>query len=125
MKILHRENLDTEGYTQVILQFRNTPDLSTKTSPAEIVFGRVLRDVLPIRPLMQIHDHDSVKPEWRSPWKHREDTLKSRSIKQIDTLSERCHQTEQLLIGDTRRVQNQTKRNPRLWDKLGTVVEST
>ena len=73
---------------------------------------------------MQLHDHDSVKPEWKHLWKHRENTLKPRSTKQLDTLSERCHQMDQLLVGDTCRVQNQTGRYPRRWDKLGTVIES-
>jgi len=129
MKRLLRNNIapngsvDTESFTRAILQFRNTPDPSTGTSPAEVLFGRTLRDVLPIRPPMQMHDQDSVKPSWKHLWRSREDALRLRATKQMDSLTEKSRLAEPLRVGDLCRIQNQAGRYPRRWDKLGTVVE--
>jgi len=128
MKRLLRNNIapngsvDTESFTRAILQFRNTPDPSTGTSPAEVLFGRTLRDVLPIRPPMQM-DQDSVKPSWKHLWRSREDALRLRATKQMDSLTEKSRLAEPLRVGDLCRIQNQAGRYPRRWDKLGTVVE--
>ena len=129
MKRLLRDNvapngsIDTESYTRAILQFRNTPDPSTGTSPSEVIFGRTLRDVLPIRPPMQLHNHDSVKPSWKHLWSSREEELRQRSAKQMNVLSEKSRPIDPLNLGDVCRIQNQSGRYPRRWDKLGTVVE--
>ena len=129
MKRLLRDNvasngsIDTESYTRAILQFRNTPDPSTGTSPSEVIFGRTLRDVLPIRPPMQLHNHDSVRPSWKHLWSSREEELRQRSAKQMDILSDKSHSIYPLNVGDVCRIQNQTGRYPRRWDKLGTIVE--
>ena len=129
MKRLLRDNVapngsvDTESFTRAILQFRNTPDPSTGTSPAEVIFGRALRDMLPIRPPMQIHNHDSVKPSWQRLWKSREDELRIRSAKQMETLTGKSRPLDPLCLGEICRIQNQNGRHPRRWDKLGTVIE--
>ncbi|XP_066933557.1 uncharacterized protein [Clytia hemisphaerica] len=116
-------NIDTESFTRAILQFRNTPDPSTGTSPAEVIFGRPLRDVLPVKPPTQLRTHDSVKPSWKHLWRLREEELLNRSAKQMDTLTERTRPLDPLHIGDTCRIQNQTGRYPRQWHKLGMIVE--
>ena len=46
---VHRGRIDEEEWTRRVLQQRNTPGTSGR-SPAEIVFGRPLRDDLPIHP---------------------------------------------------------------------------
>ena len=110
--------LCSDNFTRAILQFWNTLDPSTKSSSAEIVFGRPLRDALPIQPPMQLHDFDSVKPSW----KKREETLKSRAYKQLVSLSLKSHQLDPLEIGDTCKVQNQTGRFPKNGTKLALVL---
>jgi len=79
--------IDSESYTRAILQFRNTPDPSSKLYRLTSYFGRPLRDVLPIKPPMQSFHCDIVKQLWRNLWKSREETLRMRSTKQLDTLS--------------------------------------
>mgnify|MGYP003334138174 CR=1 FL=1 len=53
MKRLIRENtcgdgsLDNNRFLQALMQYRNTPDRDTGLSPAQVIFGRNLRDFLP------------------------------------------------------------------------------
>jgi len=39
--------LNTNNFIQALLSHRNNPDPATKVSPAQIVFGREIRDVIP------------------------------------------------------------------------------
>ena len=44
----HQGNLDLDAFQRAILAFRNTPDAETKLSPARCIFGRPIRDFIPI-----------------------------------------------------------------------------
>ena len=43
-------NLDSDAFQRAILQYRNTPDPATRMSPAMCVFGRPVKDLIPILP---------------------------------------------------------------------------
>ena len=43
-------DLDTDAQQRAVLQYRNTPDPDTKISPAMCVFGRMIRDFIPVIP---------------------------------------------------------------------------
>lgn len=64
---------DTEAFTRAILQFYNTLDPDNGISPAEIIFGRPLRDALPIKPRSQNYDNSYVSPLWKELWNEHED----------------------------------------------------
>ena len=42
--------LEVAKFQRAVLQYRNTPDQDTKMSPAMIVFGRCVRDLIPVLP---------------------------------------------------------------------------
>ena len=42
--------LDTEKFMRAMLQYRNNPNPDTKLSPAQTVFGRQIRDFVPVLP---------------------------------------------------------------------------
>ena len=50
--------LDNVAVTRAILQYRNTPDRDIGMSPAQLLYGRQLRDFLPGKP------QDYVRPKW-------------------------------------------------------------
>ena len=114
--------VDSEAFTQAILQFRNTPDPDNGMSPAEIIFSRKLRDTLPVKPNSQVFGNINIRPVWREIWRKREDTLKTRFAKQVETL-EKTRVLFPLQVGDTCRIQNQTGHFPRKWDRTGRVVQ--
>ncbi|KAK3875648.1 hypothetical protein Pcinc_019502 [Petrolisthes cinctipes] len=77
---------DTEAVAAGLLQYRNTPDPQTGMSPAQIVFSRNLRDLLPIAPEKQIFTNPMVHPVWRQTWEKQEEALRLRFAKQVDDL---------------------------------------
>ena len=116
--------LDTESYVRAILQFRNTPDPDSGLSPAQVLFGRQLRDILPFKPRAQVFDNDLIRPLWRDIWCQRENALRTRFGKQIDALAARSRPLPSLAVGDVCRVQNQTGRHPNKWDRTGEIVQA-
>ena len=43
-------SLDTDKLLAALLNFHNTPDRDTGLSPAQVIFGRKIKDYLPIKP---------------------------------------------------------------------------
>ena len=101
-----------------MLQYRNTPDRDTGLSPAMCVFGRPIRDFIPIPP-------GRYKPHatWQETLHAREEALRNRHMKMAERLAEHTKCLPPLSVGDHVRIQNQTGPHPLKWDKTGTVVE--
>ena len=53
--------INIDAFQEAILRYRNTPDPTTKLSPAMCVFGRPIKDLIPVLP-GKYHPH----PTWRN-----------------------------------------------------------
>ena len=111
-------SLDTEKFQKAILAYRNTVDPETKASPAMILFGRPIRDAIPI-PLGRYCPH----PTWKELMAHRERALAKRHCREREKWSEHTHQLPPLCVGDSVFIQNLTGNHPKRWERTGKVVE--
>ncbi|CAC5375240.1 unnamed protein product [Mytilus coruscus] len=82
------------------------------------VFGRPIRDFIPILP-GRYKPHDT----WRDTLSKREEALRHRHMKVAEKLSEHTKQLPPLTIRDHVRIQNQIGANLLKWDKTGQVIE--
>ena len=101
-----------------MLIYRNTPDHTTKLSPAQCVFGRPIKDLIHILP-GRYQPHGT----WHDTLDARETALRNRHMRSAEKLCEHTRRLPPLAVGDTVRIQNQTGNHPLKWDKTGRVVE--
>ena len=124
MKRLCRENtnqdgsLDNDKFLRAVMTYRNTPDRDTKRSPAQVIFGRNLKDFLPA-PLKRYQP----QPQWVLLREDRENALRKRALRNTESLKIGTKQLEKLEVHDTVQIQNQVGNHPSRWDITGTVVE--
>ena len=118
-------SLNTENFLRAILIKRNTPDPTIKLSPAEIVFGRKLRDTLPrIDKSVNVFFNPQFRPEWRDAWQQKELALRQRYQGCQERLHKHSKSLPKLEEGDRVIIQNQRGAKPTKWDRTGTVVEA-
>ena len=124
MKRLLRENtdgygkLDNEKFTRAILQYRNTPLQSTGISPAMALFGRQIRDFLPVS-----RDHFKPSPQWINKMREREEKMTKARDVAGKKWAEHSRPLAELSVGDLVSVQNLLGNHPLRWDRTGMVVE--
>ena len=101
-------DIDIPKFQRAMLQYRNTPASLDKHSPAEIVFGRQIRDFIPVK--MGKYMPCST---WIETARDREIAFKQRHAKEVELLSEHTRSLPQLKVGDHVRIQNQLGNKPR------------
>ena len=124
MKRLIRENTNSDGclnndrFLRAVMQYRNTPDRDTGFSPAQVIFGRNLRDFLP-----SPQTRYRVQKDWVLLREDREKALAKRAVSNMERLSVGTRELPPLSVGDSVLVQNQMGNHPSKWDITGVVVE--
>ena len=111
-------SIDVDKFQRAMLVYRNSIDPESKASPALIVFGRPIRDAIPI-PLGRYCPH----PTWRETLAYREQALAKRHSREHEKWDQHTRSLPPLKIGNHVYLQNLTGNHPKRWDRTGIVVE--
>ena len=111
-------DLDTDTFGRAMLEYRNTPNPETRLSPAQVVFGRNVRDFIPVLPYKY-----EPRQEWSLLQEDRERAFARKLYNDGTKLAMGTRKMSPLSVGDKVLVQNQTGRAPNKWDKSGVIVE--
>ena len=100
-------NLNTDRIARALLAYRNTPSKDLGVSPVQILYGRILRDHLPIpgECLLQ-------RKEWIMMKADREKALSVKYGRIHEELSRGGHSILPLEVGSIVQVQNQRGNHP-------------
>ena len=112
---------DWDKVMRAVMQHRNTPLNDINLSPAQIVFGRPIRDFLPVKPGL-------YRPAdvWMDNAEKRELALKKRLYKGLERWSEHTRSQPALHPGQNVYIQNQRGlgKAGKRWDRSGVVLEN-
>ena len=111
-------NLNTDKVGRALLTYRNTPCKETGLSPAQMLYGRQLKDHLP-----GIGGEYRQRREWIMLKKDREKALAHRYGKVEEKLRGRSRMLIELEVGDLVQIQNQKGNEPLKWDRSGVIIE--
>ena len=115
--------LDSDRFLRALLQLRNTPDPDCDLSPAQILFGRPIRDSLSFVNRLEKFSNPHIRPMWREAWASKEEALRTRFTKSAEKLNQHAKPLQPLGVGDRCFVQNQVGNYRTKWDRTGSVVE--
>ena len=101
----------------------HTPDPDCNISPAEVVFGRPIRDAFFFINRQAKFTNPPVWPSWCEAWEKREVAMQVRFSRTSELLNAHAHWLPPLVIGYRVFVQNQHGQHPNKWDQSGIVME--
>ena len=116
-------SLDNDGLLRAMLQLRNTPDPDCNVSPAEVIFGRPIRDAFSFVNRCTKFENPSIRPMWREAWSAKENAMRARFARTSEALNAHSRALPPLVIGTRVYVQNQRGPHPNKWDRSGVVVD--
>ena len=102
-----------------LLTHRNIPVQDLNISPAMMLYGRVIKDHLPI-----LQDKYQIHKRWREISWYRETAMAKRHIINEQNYNIKSRPLQELKIGESVQIQNQVGPYPRRWVKTGRVVEA-
>ncbi|KAK6184631.1 hypothetical protein SNE40_007066 [Patella caerulea] len=111
-------SVDNDKFQRGLLVYRNSIDQETKASPALILFGRLIRDPIPIL-MGRYQPHET----WKELLFHRERALAKRHSREHEKWTEHTRKLLSLVIEDHVFIQNLVGNQPRQWERTGLVIE--
>ena len=115
-----RGSVDTDRLARALLSHRNQPDPTSGLSPSMVIFGRMLRDHLPLQ-----QEKFQPRAEWRMEADQREKALMKRHVLKHEQLSSHSRPLPPLAIGDCVAIQDKTVPGKAgKWTKTGIVTDS-
>ena len=105
--------LNTDAAARAIMLHRNTPAQDTGIAPSVMLFGKLLRDHLPLL-------NHRLRPEWDEIARSREDALARHVL--ISQPPSKQGELAPLNVGDSVQVQNQTGHHPTKWNHTGVIA---
>ena len=111
--------LNTDAASRALMQYRNTPLAVIGKSPAQLLFGRVLRDHIPCHPL-QYQAH----PEWLMTPTDRQNQTARRDASIKVRYNASSKPLPPIPVGTRVCIQNQGSNHPLLWTREGVVIET-
>ena len=126
--------LDTAKMAVALLQYRNTPLQGVGYSPAQILFGRHLKDALPSPPhhlrfqpptTVNFSTKYGVPPSryWDYMLEGRERGASKKLAQSREQYDEHSRPLTPLSVGDCVAIQNRSGTRPLRWDRTGRIVE--
>ena len=116
-------SLNNDKFLRAMLQLRNTPDPDCNMSPAEIIFGRPLKDTFSFANRAKNSSTPKMREEWRDVWSKKEVALRKRFARWSERIDEHAKKLRPLTVGSKCFIQNQTGPHKKRWDRSGTVME--
>jgi len=118
-------NLNNDKVARALLQQRNTPDKDCGLSPAQVLFGRQLKDTLPtLDKSVMVFENKDICNQWHEAWAAKEDAIRVRLVRSCENLEPGSRELIALKEGDRVLIQNQAKNRgrPNKWDRQGVII---